>query len=153
LSSGNGWEYAVWAEGWSPQVVVPDAATGSPVQLNGASLKILVDPAARTVVIRVPLLTFGAGDPTKWGYTAAVLGQEGYPSAGVWRVRNVEQKSAQWSFGGAPADTNHTRIIDLIWPADTKTTQEDMLGKYAASTQDPGTLRPDDFGQIQLLIP
>lgn len=153
LSTGSGWEYAIWAEGWTPQVVVPDAKSGDPVQLNGASLKILVDPAARTVIIRVPFSTFGDGDPLKWGYAAAVLGQEGYPSSGVWRVRDVEQKSGQWKFGGSPADTNHTRIIELIWPADKKPTQEEMLSKYSSSTNDVGALKPDDFPQIQLLKP
>jgi len=53
------------------------------------SFKIIVDPASSTVTLRVPLATFGEGDPAAWAYTAAVLGQEGYPSTGVWRVRDV----------------------------------------------------------------
>ncbi len=153
LSKENGWEYAVWAEGWTPQIVVPDAKTGSPVELTGASFKILVDPAARTVLLRVPKSAFGDGDPAKWGYAAVVLGQEGYPSAGVWRVRDVEEKAAQWRFGGAPADTNHTRIIDLIWPGDKTPAQKDFLSKYVSSKAEVGTLKPDDFAQIPLMIP
>ena len=109
--------------------------------------------AARTVLLRVPKTAFGDGDPAKWGYAAVVLGQEGYPSAGVWRVRDVEEKAAQWRFGGAPADNNHPRIIDLIWPGDKSPSQKDFLSKYTSSKAEVGTLKPDDFAQIPLLIP
>lgn len=153
LTKENGWDFAIWAEGWTPQIVVPDAKTGSPVELTGASFKILVDPAARSVLLRVPKAVFGDGDPTKWGYAAVVLGQEGYPSAGVWRVRDVEEKNAQWRFGGAPADTNHTRIIDLVWQGDKTPNQKEILGKYPSSKTEVGTLKPDDFAQIPLLKP
>jgi alpha-amylase/alpha-mannosidase (GH57 family) len=156
LTSGNGWEYALWLEGWTPQVLVPKSDTLEPIQASEISMKILVDPATRTVTVRVPRASFGNGDPATWGFAVAVLGQEGYPSAGVWRVRDVEQKSAQWRFGGAPADgrRNHTRIIDLIWPADSETSQEVMLGNtYVPSQADPGTLSADDFAQVELLKP
>jgi len=83
----------------------------------------------------------------------AVLGQEGFPSAGVWRVRDVEPNAAQWRFGGAPEGRNHTRIIDLIWPADFPSSQEVMLSTYPRSDSDPGTLSPDEFAQIELLQP
>jgi len=156
LTSGNGWEYALWLEGWTPQVLVPKSDTLEPVQASEITMKILVDPAARTVTVRVPRAALGEGDPSTWGFVVAVLGQEGYPSAGVWRVRDVEQKSAQWRFGGAPSDgrRNHTRIIDLIWPAESPTSQEVMLGStYTPSQADPGTLTADDFAQIELLKP
>jgi hypothetical protein len=42
-----------------------------------------------------------------------VTGQEGFPASGVWRIRDVNATAEQWRFGGAPADTNHTRIIDV----------------------------------------
>ena len=153
LASGNGWEYALWIEGWTPQVVIPAVGSQEPAQLTEASLKILVDPAARTVTVRVPLDTFGGGDPSQWGYAVTVEGQEGYPSSGVWRIRDVETQATQWKFGGAPADSNHTRILDMLWPADRDGSQEEMLSKYTASTADVGTLGPDDFAQIELVRP
>jgi carbohydrate-binding DOMON domain-containing protein len=152
LEEGNGWDYAVWAEGWTPQFIAPDAKTLEPKQVIGVDFKIIVDPANRTVTLRVPRSAFGEGDPTQWGYVAAVLGQEGYPATGVWRVRDVNTSSEQWRFGGAPDDTNHTRIIDLAWPDSETPTQEDMLSEYRSSTADPGTLTADDYAQIKILL-
>jgi len=151
LKSGDGWEVAIWAEGWTPQILAPDPATLKPKQVTGVDFKILVDPAARTVTLRVPRQVFGEGDPGTWGYVAVVLGQEGFPSTGVWRVRDVEPQAAQWRFGGGPADNNHTRIIDMIWPAEAKPSQEEMLGTYPSSTQPLEQLGPDDFPQLELL--
>jgi alpha-amylase/alpha-mannosidase (GH57 family) len=151
LEKSNGWDYAVWIEGWQQEVHAPDAQ-GKPKKLPVAP-KVVVDPAQSLVTIRVPKSAFGDNpDPTQWGYVAAVLSQEGFPAAGVWRVRDVEARSAQWRFGGAPADTNHTRIIDLAWPADRKPTQEDILGMYPASQdKNMDNLGPDDFAQVPLL--
>lgn len=153
LTSDNGWEYAVWAEGWTPQVLSPDPATLEPIQITTASMKILADAGQRTITVRIPLDVFGGGDPAQWGYTAVVLSQEGYPSTGVWRVRDVEAKGAQWKIGGAPTDTNHTRILDMIWPADQTPSQAEMLGTYTGSTADIATLTADDFGQLGVLVP
>jgi alpha-amylase/alpha-mannosidase (GH57 family) len=151
LEQGDGWEYAVWAEGWTPQIIAPDPVSLEPKQVTGADFKIVVDPANSMVTLRVPRITFGEGDPAKWGYAAAVLGQEGYPSLGVWRVRDVHQTAEQWKFGGAPDDANHTRIIDLAWPDGQSSTQEEMLSTYTGSKSDPGTLMPEDFAQLKLL--
>ena len=154
LSAGNGWDYGIWLEGWTPQVVAPKADTLEPIQVTEASMRILVDPAARTVTVRIPRQVFGEGDPASWGYVVALLGQEGYPSAGVWRVRDVEERAAQWRFGGAPpGGRNHTRILDLVWPAGSTVSQENMLGNYTLVGTDPGQLGPDDFAQVDLLIP
>ncbi|MGE5461778.1 MAG: glucodextranase DOMON-like domain-containing protein, partial [Syntrophothermus sp.] len=150
LEKGNGWEVAVWAEGWTPQVVAPDPQTLEPKQINGVDFKVIVDPATSTVTLRVPRSAFGEGDPSTWGYVAMVMGQEGYPSTGVWRVRDVTRSAEQWHFGGAPDDSNHTRIIDLVW-SDATPTQEDMLSSYTGSTADVGGLSADDFAQIKLL--
>ena len=152
LAKGYGWEYAIWAEGWTPQILAPDTATLEPKQVTGVSFKIIVDPASSTVTLRVPLATFGEGDPAAWAYTAAVLGQEGYPSTGVWRVRDVSASSEQWRFGGAPGDTNHTRIIDLAWPEGESPTQEEMLSTYTSSSAALGQLSADDFPQLQMLV-
>ncbi len=152
LAEGNGWDVAIWAEGWTPQILTPDPETGEPKQVTGASFKIIVDPAARLVTLRVPRAVFGEGDPASWGYVAAVLSQEGFPATGVWRVRDVEASASQWRFGGGPDDVNHTRIVDLAWPADAEPSQEAQLGEYPASNADLSTLTADDFPQVQLLF-
>ncbi|MDI6768268.1 MAG: glucodextranase DOMON-like domain-containing protein [Anaerolineales bacterium] len=152
LAKGFGWEYAVWAEGWTPQILAPDATTLEPKQVTGVSFKIIVDPAAQTVTLRVPRAVFGAGDPASWAYAAAVLSQEGFPSTGVWRVRDVNASSEQWRFGGGPDDTNHTRIIDLAWPEGELPAQEKMLSTYTSSAAALGQLKADDFPQIQMLV-
>jgi hypothetical protein len=132
-------------------VVIPDSETLEPKQVTEASFKLVVDASARTVTLKVPKEVFGEGDPAEWGYAAVVLGQEGYPATGVWRVREVEAQAAQWRFGGAPADTNHTRIIDMIWPEDSSTTQEAMLSAYTGSNKTLSELTADDVAQIKLL--
>lgn len=152
LTSGNGWEYVVWAEGWTPGIFAPDSQTLEPKPVPDSSYKIIVDPVAQTVTLRVPRQVFGEGDPATWGYVVAVLSQEGYPSTGVWRVRDVQASSAEWRFGGAPDDTNHTRIIDLAWPSGATPTQEEMLSQYPSSKARIDELKPDDFPQVQLLL-
>ena len=150
LEVGNGWDIGVWAEGWTPAIVQPDPQGVEPKPVLGADFKILVDPAARTVTIRVPRGVFVEGDPASWGYAAAVLGQEGYPTAGVWRVRDVNEQNEQWRFGGAPVDTNHTRIIDLIWDAGPD--QSSILSSYDSSASDISALTADDFAQVPLIL-
>jgi hypothetical protein len=69
----------------------------------------------------------------------------------VWRVRDVEAANSQWRLGGAPADVNHTRIIDYAQAADVTPAQEEALSRYPASTGDIGQLTSDDFALIPLL--
>jgi alpha-amylase/alpha-mannosidase (GH57 family) len=152
LAQGYGWEYAIWAEGWTPQIVSPDPASLEPKQVIGTDFKIIVDPASSTVTLRVPRTVFGEGDPTKWAFAAAVLSQEGYPATGVWRVRDIGTSSEQWRFGGAPNDTNHTRIIDLAWSEADSPSQEEMLSNYTSSNAALGQLTASDFPQIQMLF-
>lgn len=151
LATGYGWEFALWAEGWTPGIYAPDAQTLEPKPVNNADLKIIVDPGAQSVTMRVPREVLGDGDPATWGYTAVVLGQEGYPATGVWRVRDVGVDAAEWRFGGGVSDSNHTRIIDLAWPGEAAVSQEDMLGKYPSSNASVGTLRAEDFPQLEML--
>ena len=146
LKQGDGWEYAVWAEGWTPQFIAPDS-NGVPKQVTTVDFKIIVDPAAASVTLRVPREAFGEGDPATWGYAAMVMSQDGYPSAGVWRVRDGQEMAAQWRFGGVPAGaTNYPRILDL---ADTGDQSQQLT--FTPSTEEVGTLTPDDFAQIGLL--
>lgn len=147
LEEGSGWEYAIWAEGWTPQFVAPDA-NGVAKQVTTVSFKIIVDPASSTVTLRVPREAFGEGDPAAWGYTAAVMSQDGFPSPGVWRIRNGQEAAEQWRFGGVPAGaTNYPRIFDIPDGGD----QAAQLA-FIPSTAEVGTLGPDDYAQVKLLI-
>jgi carbohydrate-binding DOMON domain-containing protein len=153
LESENGWEYALWAEGWTPQILKPDEEGIEPKPITDAEMKIIVDPAGRSVTIRVPKTVFGNADPSQWAYAVVILGQEGYPAAGVWRVRDVEENAAQWRFGGAPADSNHTRVLDMIWPEDGVSSQAEMLSNYVSSTASADQLTADDYASIMMLKP
>jgi len=153
LAKENGWEYAIWVEGWYPQVVIPDKDTMEPKDYSEASsgMKLFVDPGKNAIIVRVPLIYLGQGDPTSWSYAAVLLGQEGYPATGVWRVRDVGQVADQYKFGGALADNNHTRIIDMVWPADEVLTQEEIIGGYPSSAKPIDVLGPDDFVIIPMI--
>jgi alpha-amylase/alpha-mannosidase (GH57 family) len=151
LEESNGWEYAVWAEGWNQKVLRPDESE-APVEMSGENVKVIVDPAQQAVTLRVPLALFGEGvDPAAWGYAAAVLSQEGFPAPGVRRVREVQPMTEQWRIGGGPDDTNHTRIMDLAWPTDVSPDQAAILSTYPSSQDAVGSLSPDDFAQVPLL--
>ena len=64
----------------------------------------------------------------------------------------MEAQAAQWKVGGAPTDTNHTRVLDVAWPADARPTQFDFLSEYPASKEtNMDKLGPDDFVKIPLL--
>ncbi len=150
LSAKDAWDYAIWAEGWTPGVFKVDAK-GNP-QKTDIPLKVIVNAATHKVTLRVPKSAFGAGDPAGFGYAAVVLSQDGFPAPGVWRVRDVEQSAQQWRFGGAPADSNHTRIIDLAWPKGASPSQEEILSQYKPSQEkDMDKLSPDDFAQLPML--
>ena len=151
LAAEDAWDYVVWTEGWTPGVYRVDEA-GEPKQVS-TEIRTTVDPVAQTVTTRVARTAFPEGDPATWGYLGAVLGQEGFPAKGVWRVRDVEQAAAQYRFGGGPATTtNHTRIIDLAWPAQPEPTQEQLLGDYPPSQEpDMDRLGADDFAQVKML--
>jgi len=152
LSESQAWDVVVWAEGWTPGVYQVDEA-GQPKPVS-TEMNVAVDSVMRKVTVRVPRSGFPEGDPATWGYLGVVLGQEGFPATGVWRVRDVEPQAAQYRFGGGPADTNHTRIIDLAWPAGATPTQEEMLSAYPPSQEaDMDALGPDDFAQVQMLLP
>ncbi len=161
LGPRDGWDLAVWAEGWQPKVFTPDAS-GAPQAVSGDNLRVVIDPnGSVTVRARVSGVE-GLGatkegdwrlDPSRFGYLALVLSQEGYPSPGVRRVRDVELSATQWRLGGGPPDTNHTRILDLAWPTGEAISQESMLSNYASSNTPVGQLGPDEFAQLQLLRP
>ncbi len=161
LPRGEGWDVAIWAEGWTPGIFTPPTAAGTePVKIGGVeALNIVTDPGQHRITIRVPkeVVAQALGvpvadlNPKAWGYLGVVLSQEGFPSAGVWRVRDVNPKPAQWRLGGAPDDTNHTRIIDVAYPPNHVPTQEEALSTYPPSHQPADSLGPDDFPQVPMI--
>ncbi|MCZ7673057.1 MAG: hypothetical protein M5U34_41025 [Chloroflexi bacterium] len=113
LVEGQAWDYAVHVEGWTSGIYVPGEPTPERI-VEASQFFVLADPGQQKVTIRVPKRILG-DDPENWRFAAAVLSQEGFPSGGVWRVRDVLPKSEGWRIGGAPAGTtNHTRIMDLV---------------------------------------
>jgi len=148
----SAWDVAVWVEGWEGGVFAADEE-GRPRSVDAGRV-VIADPGKGQVTIRVPRSAFPEGDPGTWGYLGVLLSQDGFPSAGVWRVRDVLKTAEQWRLGGAPDDTNHTRIIDVAWPAPAEPSQEFMLSNYSPS-QEPNmdNLSPDDFAGLQMVYP
>ncbi|MEE8441992.1 MAG: glucodextranase DOMON-like domain-containing protein [Spirochaetia bacterium] len=134
LQAGDGWDLAVWVEGWSQKILVPNAE-GNPVELPGNPVRAIVDGANGTITILVPksAIAEAAGiqadslAPESWAYAGMVLSQEGFPSAGVRRVRDVNPTSSQWRLGGGSGERADTRILDIAIPADEAVSQEDAL--------------------------
>jgi alpha-amylase/alpha-mannosidase (GH57 family) len=152
LAPENGWDIALWIEGWTPQVIVLDA-DGLPVNYTEATsaMKVYVDNSQNAVVASIPAKFFGEGEPAEWAFAVSLLGQEGYPADGVWRVRDVNQKAEAYRFGGAPADNNHTRIIDLLIPDGAEVSQQDALSAYPSSASPVDGKGPDDFAIVPML--
>jgi len=164
LPDGSGWEFAIWAEGWTPGLYGPPGGDApEPLPIGDANtLNIISDPGQNKITIRLPkkVLAESLGveasalDPASWGYLGLVMSQEGYPASGVWRVRDVEPVAQQWRFGGAPASTNHSRIIDVAYPAGFSPTQDEALGAFPLSQEsDMDALAADDLAQLPLVTP
>ncbi|NBC29278.1 MAG: hypothetical protein GVY29_04720, partial [Spirochaetes bacterium] len=161
LTEGQAWDLAVWVEGWNQKLLTPDD-DGRPVEQPGSPIRVIVEGGSGLVTLLVPkeALAQAVGadvaqqDPAEWAYAAAVLSQEGFPSPGVRRVRDIQESSTQWRFGGAMDGMNGTRIIDLVWPGNAEQTQRTIL-----STVDPvesgsvDEIGPGDFAQVPLLQP
>ncbi len=140
LSVGNGWEYAVTIEGWEPAIYVADA-DGS-VEETRPSFDVVVFSDKGRLVARIPAALLGDSDPTSWGIVAAVMSQEGFPSSGVRRIRDVETVAEQWRIGGGTGAVNETRILDLAWPD--PGIQEISLSELPPAVADEDT-NPDAF--------
>jgi alpha-amylase/alpha-mannosidase (GH57 family) len=146
VAEGTGWEFGITIEGWEPAIYV--AGAEGTVEETRPSFDVAVFGDVGRVVARIPLSVFGPGDPATWAYGAAVLSQEGFPSSGVRRVRDVEQSAQQFRLGGAPDDANHTRIIDVAAAAEGE--QEQLLSDYEGAASLDG-LSANDFGLIPLI--
>ncbi len=127
LEEGSGWEYAVWAEGWNQKLIM-GYDDQSLAEVSGTPVRTLVDSDNGTVTLLVRRESLDeAGPAGEWGIAAALLSQEGYPSPGVRRVRDVQPSASQWRFGGASDPVSATRIIDLAVPEESGWRQEDAL--------------------------
>ncbi|MBI4731910.1 MAG: glycoside hydrolase [Chloroflexi bacterium] len=142
----TGWDYALTLAGWNYGFFTASdpekASTSVPVT-------IITDPGKNMVIAKVPLSSI-PGDPTTWAYAVAVLSNDGY---GINGARDVTETGGQWQLGGAPADKNHTRVIDYLWPEGSTPTQEEMLSTYIPSQSDPASLTAADFPQIKMYLP
>ncbi len=142
------WDVAIWAEGWTPGIYTP--GEDGPVETS-AEPGIIANPGQRRVTISVPR-TVLEGNPEEWAFAVVVLGQEGFPSAGVWRVRDVQPAAEQWRFGGGSGSNLDTRIIDLLWPAQGE--QEGYLRNFRAGEQvDLENILPDEYPQVPAVTP
>ncbi len=149
LGSDYGWDYAVWAEGWTPGIYVPGEA--GPEQID-TGFTILTNPGQRRVTIRVPR-SLVEGNPLQWQIAVVILSQEGFPAPGVWRVRNVQPVAEQWRIGGGSGSPADTRILDLLWPSGNGPTQEELLQHENPVALDLQTLGPDQFPQVHMIAP
>ncbi|MDJ0790547.1 MAG: glucodextranase DOMON-like domain-containing protein [Acidimicrobiia bacterium] len=145
LDADHGWERALTVEGWEPALFT--ATTDDDVNETQPTLTTLVFGDQGRVVVRLARELFPDGDPSTWGYAVAVMSQEGFPSSGVRRIRDVTPSAQQYRIGGGDASINGTRILDLVWPEEGM--QEQMLTPptpIASGNLDD--LTPDDFGQV-----
>jgi carbohydrate-binding DOMON domain-containing protein len=148
LQEGYAWDYAITVEGWEPGIYIPGEA-GPEKVATSSDFQILADTGQKKVTIRIPMSILGE-NPEGWKYTAMVLSQDGYPSGGVMRVRDVNQTAEEYRLGGGGADTNHTRVIDLVRPE--PGVQESWLGSYTPSQAEQGELTQADFARIEMLV-
>jgi len=149
LTPEHAWDYAIWAEGWTPGVYTP--SEDGPVQID-SGFSIIANPGQRRVSIYVPKKLI-KGDPLEWKIAVAILSQDGFPSAGVWRVRNVQPAAEQWRIGGGTGSPADTRIMDILWPEGNEPLQDEYLSNFNPAGIDINTLEPDQFPQIPMVGP
>ncbi|MEA4882057.1 MAG: glucodextranase DOMON-like domain-containing protein [Clostridia bacterium] len=125
FAAESAWDYAIWIEGWHQRVF---SADGSEVGGITAS----VDPINNVVSITVPKSIVGTPEPG-WGFQVFVLGQEGYPSQGNLRVREVMEQAAEWRFGGGDNGVFDPNVIDMLVPVGHS--QEQTLSNYDAGAR------------------
>jgi len=143
------WDYAITIEGWESGVFEPTEDGDVTRIAEPSEFFVLADGGQQKVTIKVPKEIIGDALDA-WRVAAVVLGQEGYPAAGVMRVRDVNPVAEQWRFGGAPEGaTNHTRVIDFVWPDAGQ--QELLLAGDSISSAAQGDLTADDFAVVPMM--
>ncbi len=111
------------------------------------TFKVFALPDKGRVTAQIPKSLLGDGDPTEWKYAIALMGQEGFPSSGVRRIRDVEPNAEQWPIGGGNGSINATRIMDLL--VSEAGVQESMLTGYTSiSSGTVDQLSDDKLGQV-----
>jgi alpha-amylase/alpha-mannosidase (GH57 family) len=121
LAAGNGWDAAVVFEGWAAKVV---RAMPQGRMEDHPTMSIVVLAEEGRVIGRVALAALGlTSDPKTWKLAVTVASQDGYPSAGVDRIRDVDSTARQWRLGGGAS----TRIVDTLNPEVGR--QEQLLSK------------------------
>ncbi len=148
FQDGYAWDLAVSVEGWTSGIYKPGEE--GPIRIAEASeFTVLVDPGQRRVTLRIPKSIMG-DDPENWQFAAVVLSQEGYPSGGVMRVRDVLPVAEQWRIGGAlPEAANSTRVLDLVWAEAGE--QEGWLSDFTPSTTSQTALTAEDFARVPMI--
>jgi hypothetical protein len=141
------WDYAITVEGWESGIYTP-GEVGPQRIAESSEFQVAVDPSQQRVTIRVPKSILGE-NPAEWRYAAIVMSQEGFPSSGVMRVRDVLPVAEQWRIGGSPAgSTNHTRAMDIVW--ETAGEQEAWLADFFPVSSPQGDLLASDFATIPM---
>ena len=141
------WDYAITVEGWESGIYKP-GEVGPQRIAESSEFQVAVDPGQQRVTIRIPKSILGE-NPEDWRYAAVVLSQEGFPSGGVMRVRDVLPVAEQWRIGGGPVGaTNHTRVMDIVWG--TVSEQEMWLSDYSPVNTPQADLQPSDFASIPM---
>lgn len=149
LETPFAWDYAVHVEGWYPGMYIP-TSEGIEEFASPSQFQILADPGQRKVTVRIPKVLLG-DNPEDWALAAMVLSQEGFPSGGVMRVRDVLPVAEQWRIGGGPREsTNHTRVMDLVWPQGG--VQEEWLGDVQPTDAPQTELTAGDFARVQMFL-
>jgi alpha-amylase/alpha-mannosidase (GH57 family) len=148
LQDGFAWDFAITAEGWEPGIFTP--TDQGPEEIAGSSqFVILTDPGLSEVTIRVPKAILGE-TPQDWRYAGMVLSQDGFPSSGVMRVRDVQVQAEQWRIGGGlEGAPNQTRVMDLVWPD--AGAQEGWLSDFTPVDQPQSELDEGDFPSVPML--
>ncbi len=109
LPATFGWEAAVTVEGWDAAVATAEG-DGTYTEA-GPTMSVSVLGAEGRVTVRVPRSSLPDDlDLTTAGIAVAVLSQEGFPTPGVRRVRDVAPSASQWQLGGGAT----TRVIDAL---------------------------------------
>ncbi len=147
LPEGYGWEQALTVEGWEPALYL--AGTDGTTEETRPSFEVTVFSEDGRVVARLPRQLLPEGDPASWGYAVALLSQEGFPSPGVRRVRDVSAEASQFRIGGGAGGVNDTRILDVATPEEGA--QEDGLTVPPVSTGSADDLSVDQLGSVPVI--
>lgn len=147
LTPDFAWDYAAFAEGWEPALF--GAGEDGAVVISNSAMQIVSNPGQRRVTIRIPKSLLAEGDPAGWSYLVTAASQEGFPSAGVLRIRDVEEANAQYTIGGSLGGRNATRLMDVILPEGAS--QAELLSAYEPVDGSLEDLTPDDFAVLPMV--